>query len=89
MGSMPENSRKTDSSQVPNKPEGEESKKSIRDLGKYAGLGFQMMAIIGVCAFIGFKVDEYYHHETQWVTALSGVFGVCLSIYQIIRQSKS
>lgn len=66
-----------------------EPKKSIKDFAVFAGVGFQMMAVIGVCAFIGFKVDEYYHHDTQWVTALSGVFGVCLSIYQTIRQLKS
>ncbi len=55
---------------------------------KYTGVAFQMMAIIGASAFIGYKVDEYYDHKTQWVTALACVLGVCLSIYQTIRQLK-
>ncbi|MDB5119384.1 MAG: hypothetical protein JWN56_602 [Sphingobacteriales bacterium] len=85
---MPENNdtnenRGSDKSDTPGQ------KKSIRDFAVFAGVGFQMMAVIGVCAFIGYKLDEYYHHETQWITALSGVFGVCISIYQTIRQLKS
>jgi len=61
-------------------------KKALNNYAKYTGVAFQMMAIIGAAAYIGYKVDEYYNHQTQWVTALSCVLGVCLSIYQTIRQ---
>lgn len=63
-------------------------KKALNSYAKYTGVAFQMMAIIGGSAFIGYKVDEYYDHKTQWVTALACVLGVCLSIYQTIRQLK-
>lgn len=63
-------------------------KKALNSYAKYTGVAFQMMAIIGGSAFIGYKIDEYYDHETQWVTALACVLGVCLSIYQTIRQLK-
>ena len=79
----------------PNKPEITHTedlasgKKALGSYAKYTGVAFQMMAIIGVSAFIGYKIDQYYDHKTQWVTALACVIGVCLSIYQTIRQLKS
>ena len=63
-------------------------KKALGSYAKYTGVAFQMMAIIGASAFIGYKVDQYYDNKTQWVTALACVLGVCLSIYQTIRQLK-
>lgn len=62
---------------------------ALKSYVKYTGVAFQMMAIIGVSAFIGYKLDQYYMHDVQWVTALMCVLGVCLSIYQVIRQLKS
>lgn len=56
---------------------------------KYTGVAFQMMAIIGGSAFLGYKIDQWYDHKVQWVTAIACVFGVCLSIYQTIRQLKA
>lgn len=64
-------------------------KNGISAYSKYMGVAFQMMAIIAASAFIGYKIDEWYGHEVQWVTALSSVLGVCVSIYQIIRQLKA
>jgi F0F1-type ATP synthase assembly protein I len=55
---------------------------------KYMGVAFQMIGIICFFAFIGYKADQYFQHSTQWVTALSCMVGVCLSIYQVIRQLK-
>ena len=66
----------------------ESEKKALSSYAKYTGVAFQMMAIIGASAFIGYKADQYYDHKTQWVTALACVLGVCLSIYQTIRQLK-
>ena len=37
---------------------------------KYSGLGFQMIGIIGVFAFAGYKIDESAHHQVRWVTAI-------------------
>lgn len=56
---------------------------------KYTGVAFQMMAIIGGSAFVGYKIDQWYDHKVQWVTAIACVLGVCLSIYQTIRQLKA
>lgn len=67
----------------------ESEKKALRGYAKYTGVAFQMMAIIGAFAFIGYKIDQYYDHKPQWVTAIACVLGVCFSIYQTIRQLKS
>ncbi len=53
---------------------------------KFTGLGFQMIAIIGVFTFIGYKIDEYLINQTQWVTALFGVLGVIIALYLTIKQ---
>lgn len=67
----------------------EDEKKALTGYAKYTGVAFQMMAIIGICAFIGYQIDKYFQHQVQWATALGGVIGVCASIYQTIRQLKS
>ena len=61
---------------------------SYSTFSKYTGIAFQMMAIIGVLAYIGYEIDQYYDHKVQYVTAIAGVLGVFLSIYQTIRQLK-
>lgn len=72
-----------------NNEELESEKKALTGYAKYTGVAFQMMGIIAACAFIGYKLDQYYDHKTQWITALACVIGVCLSIYQTIRQLRS
>lgn len=64
-------------------------KQALNNYAKYTAVAFQMMAIIVASAFIGYKIDEWYGHKIQWVTALSCVLGVCISIYQTIRQLKA
>jgi ATP synthase protein I len=56
---------------------------------KYGGLGFQMIAIIGLFTFGGYKIDEAAHHDVQWVTAILALIGVFISLYIVIRSLKS
>lgn len=55
-------------------------------LVKYSGIGFQMLATIGLFAFIGYKIDEYQHHEKPIITAILSLLGVVISLYQVIKQ---
>jgi len=55
---------------------------------KYSGLGFQMIAIIGVFAFAGYKIDESAHHQVRWVTAALSLIGVFISLYIVIVSLK-
>ena len=52
---------------------------------KYSGMGFQMIAIIGLFTYAGYKIDESAHHTTKWVTALLALSGVFVSLYLVIR----
>ncbi|MBB5635836.1 F0F1-type ATP synthase assembly protein I [Pedobacter cryoconitis] len=56
---------------------------------KYTGIGFQMLATIGVFAFVGYKIDNYRNSEKLIFTALLGLSGVVISLYQVIRQLNS
>lgn len=52
---------------------------------KYSSLGFQMIAIIGVFAYAGYKIDTSAGHQVKWVTAALSLTGVFISLYIIIR----
>ncbi|MFB2117707.1 AtpZ/AtpI family protein [Parapedobacter sp. 2B3] len=57
-------------------------------LGKYAyfsGVGFQMLGIIGVFTYIGYRIDKSREAETPIWTALFALAGVCISMYTVIR----
>jgi hypothetical protein len=53
---------------------------------KYSSIGFQMLATIGLFAFIGYKIDEYQHNEKPIVTAILSLVGVLISLYQVVKQ---
>ena len=56
---------------------------------KYSGIGFQMITIIGIFTYAGYKIDEAAHHNTKWVTAALSLTGVFISLYVVIRSVKS
>ncbi|RYE29863.1 MAG: AtpZ/AtpI family protein [Sphingobacteriaceae bacterium] len=56
---------------------------------KYSGMGFQMIAILGIFSFAGYKIDQYLHHQVQWVTALMAIIGIFVSLYLIFKSLKS
>ena len=70
-------------------PMGENEKRNTTNFVKYTGLGFQMLATIGICAFAGYKIDEYRDSEKLIFTALLGLLGVVASLYQVVRQLNS
>ena len=55
---------------------------------KFTGMGFQMIAIIGIFAFAGYKIDEAGHHTVKWATAALALIGVFISLYLVIRSIK-
>lgn len=56
---------------------------------KFTGLAFQMIGIIGVMAYAGYKIDESAGHTTKWVTAILSLAGVFISLYLVIRAVKN
>nr|WP_294789928.1 AtpZ/AtpI family protein [uncultured Mucilaginibacter sp.] len=63
--------------------------KPINSYLKYSAMGFQMIAIIGVFTFIGYKIDASANHQTKWVTAILSLVGVFGSLYIVIRSLKN
>lgn len=66
-----------------------DEKKLLNNYVRYTGLGFQMIAVIGVFAFIGYKLDEWQQTKQPVYTALLSVIGVCAALYQVIRSLKN
>ncbi|MFD0748636.1 AtpZ/AtpI family protein [Mucilaginibacter calamicampi] len=69
--------------------ENEQNDKPINNYIKFSAMGFQMIAIIGVFTFVGYKIDASAHHQTKWVTAILSLIGVFSSLYLVIRSLKN
>jgi Sec-independent protein secretion pathway component TatC len=53
--------------------------------GKYAGIVFQMAAIILLFTWIGIQLDEMLAFQQPYMTALFALIGVFISIWQVIQ----
>ncbi|MDB5002247.1 MAG: AtpZ/AtpI family protein [Mucilaginibacter sp.] len=65
-----------------------DSENERSSLAKFTGIAFQMIAIIGIFAFAGYKIDMATNHHTKWVTALLSLIGVFISLYIVIKSIK-
>lgn len=54
----------------------------------FSSIGFEMLAIMLVMGSIGYYIDEYYDHETRWVTLIGLLTGIGISFYTIFKQLK-
>lgn len=61
------------------------TKTSLGNYAYFTGIGFQMLAIIGIFTYIGYRIDRSRGSETPLWTALFALAGVCISIYTVIR----
>ncbi len=71
----------------PNKAENSEEKStsSLKAYARYAGIGFQMVAVIGLFTFIGYKLDQNRNAKQPLMTALFSLAGVGVALYQVIK----
>ena len=56
---------------------------------KFTGIAFQMIFIIALFTFAGYKADEAAGHQTKWVTAILALAGVFISLFLVIRSLKN
>jgi len=70
------------------KSENSDNNKSGNNYAKFSGIGFQMIAIIGIFTYAGYKIDEAASHKVHWVTAVLSLTGVFISLYVIIKSLK-
>ncbi|HVV54549.1 MAG TPA: AtpZ/AtpI family protein [Mucilaginibacter sp.] len=66
----------------------DDSSREVNAYAKYTGVGFQMIAIIGIFTFAGYKIDQSAGHHTKWVTAILSLAGVGISMYVVISSLK-
>jgi hypothetical protein len=66
-----------------------EPKQELNSYARYSGIGFQMIAVIGIFMFIGYKIDQWRQSDKLIFTAILGMLGVCTSLYLIIRSLKN
>ncbi|MGZ3925947.1 MAG: AtpZ/AtpI family protein [Mucilaginibacter sp.] len=66
----------------------ENDSKPLNAYAKYSGLGFQMIAIIGLFTYAGLKIDQSANHHVKWVTAILSLTGVFISLYIVIVSLK-
>jgi hypothetical protein len=71
------------------KNEEDDREKPANSYLKYSGIGFQMVAIIGLFTYAGFKIDETAGHQVKWATAALSLTGVFISLFVVIRSVKS
>jgi uncharacterized membrane protein YobD (UPF0266 family) len=63
--------------------------KPVSSYAKYSGMAIQMVVIIGIFSYAGYKIDEHAGHKTQWVTAALSLLGVFISLFIILRSLKN
>ena len=62
--------------------------KSVNELSRYMGMGFQMLAIIVVFTYLGYKLDAYAGTKQPIYAALLSALGVLIALWQMIRLAK-
>lgn len=62
------------------------SNNSTRDLLRYAGLGAQMLASIGIAIFAGLKADQWLH-SSPLLTCVLPLLVLGAILYQVARQT--
>lgn len=55
---------------------------------KYSALAFQMVGIIGIFTFIGYKIDESRQSDTPLITGIFSLVGVMAALYTVFKGLK-
>jgi len=59
----------------------------LKNFAKFSGLGFQMLAIIGISTFLGTELDAFFSNSiTQHYTLGLSLAGVVLAIIFTLKQ---
>jgi len=70
-----------------NEQDGEDGK-GVNNIAKFSGVAFQMLGVIALFSFAGYKIDQSANHQVKWVTAILALIGVFISLYLVIRSIK-
>ncbi len=62
-------------------------RKSSNAIVKYSGMAFQMLAIIGLCTWLGMWLDRRLGLATPWLTLGLALVGVVGAMWRVIREA--
>lgn len=65
------------------------NKNAVTNYARFMGMAFQMLVIIGLFTFAGYKIDQSAGHDTKWVTATLALVGVFIALFIVIRSIKN
>jgi F0F1-type ATP synthase assembly protein I len=60
-------------------------KNDLSDFARYSNMGIQMLAIILIGVYAGFKLDEWLHMKFKLFTILFTIFSVFIAMYHAIK----
>lgn len=63
-------------------------KENLYFFAKYSGLFFEMLGIISLGTFAGYKIDQKYSFETPVFTIVLSLLSVFISLYLVIKSLK-
>jgi|RifCSPlowO2_12_1023861.scaffolds.fasta_scaffold247730_2 F0F1-type ATP synthase assembly protein I len=59
---------------------------SLNQYARFSGIAIQMGVIIGVSAWGGKKLDEYFNLNKPYLTIVCSLVGVAFALYLIIKE---
>ncbi|GAB2551396.1 AtpZ/AtpI family protein [Rufibacter soli] len=68
----------------PEQPSDNQEESQVKPYLKYSGLAFQMIAIMGLAAWGGRKLDAHFQNQTPWWTLGLLLVAVFASMYSVI-----
>ncbi|MEX0983127.1 MAG: AtpZ/AtpI family protein [Bacteroidales bacterium] len=78
--------KKNQSASQPEKRDNNSGERSgLNDYIRYTGMGFQMLAVIGLFTWVGIKLDEKWSLEKPVFTAILAMIGVIIGIYSALK----
>ncbi len=57
------------------------------DLLRYAGLGTQICAVLGIAVFAGYKLDKWLHASMPLATWILPLLVLCIMMYKLIKET--
>jgi len=60
-------------------------KRNLNDFARYSNMGFQMLAIILIGVFAGYKLDQWLVMKFKLFTILFTIFSVFIALYHAIK----
>jgi len=62
------------------------NKNKVDSFIRYSSLAFEMMGMIGIGTFLGYKIDQAMDNNFKWFTLFLMVFSVIGTVFYIIRK---